>query len=120
MPITTVKPCPSLYQVTSRSTNLYQNLSKCRVSLVLYEKDYRLCKATIFNSLPNDKIWDVTKLKAFADNKLNIDEMMISLLDRVENTEGKRENADYQHFLLFQECFPKTSSLGSLKVRIVW
>ena len=23
------------------------------------------------NPLPNDKIWDVTNLKAFADNKLN-------------------------------------------------
>ena len=29
----------------------------------------------------------MTKLKAFADNKLNIDEMTIALLDRVENNE---------------------------------
>ena len=60
----------------------------------------------------NDKILDMTKLKAFADDKLNIAEMMISIFDRVENTEGKGENAGYQHFLLFSQCFPKPSSYG--------
>ena len=60
------------------------------------------------------------KLKAFADDKLNVDKMTISLLDRVENTEGKGENAGYQHFLLFPQCFPKPFSLGLLKVEIVW
>ena len=39
--------------------------------------------------------------------------MTISLFDRVENTVGKGENAGYQHFLLFQQCFPKPPSLGS-------
>ena len=72
------------------------------------------------NSFPHDKILDMTKLKAFADNKLNIDKMTISLLNRVENTEWKGENAGYQHFLLFPQCFPWPSSLGSLKVGIVW
>ena len=43
---------------------------------------------------------------------------MICLLDRVENTAGKGENAGYQHFLLFPQCFPKPSTLGSLKVGI--
>ena len=51
----------------------------------------------------------MTKLKAFADNKLNVDRMTISLLHRVENAEGKGENAAYQHFLLFPQCFPKPS-----------
>ena len=63
---------------------------------------------------------DMTKSKAFADDKLNVARMMISLLGRVENTVGKGENAGYQHFLLFLKCFPKPSSLGSLKVGIVW
>ena len=71
------------------------------------------------NPLPNDQILDMTKLKAFEDDKLNIDKMVISLLDRVENTEGKGENAGYQHFLLFPQCFPGPS-LRSLKVGIVW
>ena len=54
-------------------------------------------------------------MKAFADDKLNVDKMTISLYDRVESTVGKEENAGYQHFLLFPQCFPKPSSLGSLK-----
>ena len=68
------------------------------------------------NPLLNSKILDVTKLKAFANDKLKVAEMMISLFDRVENTVGKGENAGYQHFLLFPQCFPKPYSLGSLKV----
>ena len=69
------------------------------------------------NSLPNDQILDMTKLKAFAVDKLNINKMTISLLNRVENTEGKGENAGYQHFLIFHQCFPKPSSLGVVKSR---
>ena len=53
------------------------------------------------NSLPNDKILDATKLKAFADDKINIAKMTISLHDRVENNVEKGENAGIQHFLLF-------------------
>ena len=75
---------------------------------------------TIINSLPNDKILHVTKLKAFADDKLNFVKTMVSLYNRLDSAVGKGENAGYQHFLLFQQCFPKPSSLGSLKVGIVW
>ena len=32
---------------------------------------------------------DLTKLKAFADDKFKVDKTMISLFDRVENTVGK-------------------------------
>ena len=42
-----------------------------------------------FNSLPNDKILDMTELTAFADDKLHVAEMKISLYNRVENTVGK-------------------------------
>ena len=41
------------------------------------------------------------------------------VLGRVENIVGKGENAGYQHFLLFPQCFPNPSVLGSLKVGIV-
>ena len=44
---------------------------------------------------------------------------MVLLFDIAENTVGKGENAGYQQFLLFPQCFPKPSSLGSLKVKIV-
>ena len=73
----------------------------------------------IINSLPNNKFLDVTKLKAFADDKLNIVKMTIFLFYGVENTVGKGENAGCQHFLPFQQCFPKPS-LRLLKVRIMW
>ena len=62
---------------------------------------------------------DETKLNAFADDKINTGQMLISVFDRVENV-GKGENAGYQHFLLFPQCFHKTSFLRSLKVGIVW
>ena len=41
--------------------------------------------------------------------------MTISLSDTVENTVRKGENAGYQHFLLFPQGFPKTSSSVLLK-----
>ena len=72
------------------------------------------------NSLPNNKILDLTRLRAFADDKSNVAEMTICLFDRVENTGGKGENAVNQHFLLYPKRFPKPSAIGSLKVRIVW
>ena len=36
------------------------------------------------NPLPDDKILDQTKLKAFADDKFNVTKMIISVFDRVE------------------------------------
>ena len=45
---------------------------------------------------------------------------MIFVFDRVENNLGKGENAGYQHFVLFPQCFQKASFLDSLKVGIVW
>ena len=74
--------------------------------------------SVLFNSLPNDKILDVTKLKASADDKLNVAQMMTSVFERVENITGKGENASHQHFLLFPQCFQKTSFLeGVVKSR---
>ena len=61
--------------------------------------------AVTFNPLPYNNIWDATKLKAIADDKSNIDKMTISLFDRVENSVGKGENADYQHFHPFRVFF---------------
>ena len=65
----------------------------------------------IINSLPNDKISDWSKI--------NVTEKVKFLLERVENSVGKGENAGYQHFLLFPQCFRKDFYTGSLKVGIV-
>ena len=73
-----------------------------------------------FNSkLPKDKCLDKSKFKAFANDKINVTEKLKLNLRRVENIVGKGENAGYQHFLHFPQCFQKSSFLRLLKVRIV-
>ena len=81
--------------------------------------DAQLFLGHMLISLPNDRFLDWSKLKAFTDNKINLAEKLKFVLGRVENV-GKGENAGYQHFLLFLQCFPKVSILRSLKVGIVW
>ena len=58
-------------------------------------------------SLTNNKILDQSKLKAFADDNLNVNKELKLALGRVENIVGKGENADYQHFLLFHNVFKR-------------
>ena len=55
--------------------------------------------------LPNDKILALSKLKAFADDKFNVAQIVILLLDRIEDIAGKGENAGIQYFHLFPQCF---------------
>ena len=62
---------------------------------------------SMFNSLPIDKILDRTKLKAFADDKLNVAKMIIFLLNRIENIVKKGENAGYQHFSFSNNVFKR-------------
>ena len=71
------------------------------------------------NSISNNKILDWSKLKAFADNKINVKGKLKFGWGRIENIVGTGENAGYQHFLLFPLCFQKAPYMGSLKLRIV-
>ena len=71
------------------------------------------------NSLPNDKILDSSKFKAFADDKRILTQKLKFVSRRVENIVGKGENAGYQHFLLFPHCFLKLSFPEALKFGIV-
>ena len=57
------------------------------------------------NSLPNNKILDWSKFKAFADDNVNVNKELKFDMGRVENIVGKEENAGYQHFLLYPQCF---------------
>ena len=70
-----------------------------------------------FNPLPKYKFLDVTKFKAFADDKLNVAKMAIFLFDRAENTVGIEENAAYQHFFLFPQFFSKVFFFGVVKIQ---
>ena len=69
--------------------------------------------ANTFNTLPNEKILDHSESKAFVDDKIKVNEKLELVLLRVENIAGKGENAGYQHFLLFPQCFLKATFSGS-------
>ena len=60
---------------------------------------------TNLNSLPNDKIVDSSKLRAFADNEMIVTQKLNFALGREENVLEKGENVDFEHFLLFPQCF---------------
>ena len=70
------------------------------------------------NPLPHDKTLDQTKLKTFADDKLNVTK--ISVFDKSRKHCGKRRNCLYKQFLLFLQCFQKASFPDPSKGVIVW
>ena len=61
----------------------------------------------LFNSFTNDNLFlDWSKLKALiADDKINMTEKLEFVLGQIEKIVGKGENACYQHFLLYPQCF---------------
>ena len=76
----------------------------------------------VINPLPDDKTLDQTKLKAFADDKLNVTKMIVSVFDRVENIVGKGEivctsNFSFSHNvfkrLLLSQMHQKVSLCGN-------
>ena len=72
---------------------------------------------TCLNPLPNDKTLDVSKLIAFADDKINIAEMMISIFDRVEKHCEKIRKCWLSAFSSFSSMFSKGFFLGFVKSR---
>ena len=46
--------------------------------------------------------------------------MIISVFDRIENIVGKGENARYEHFLPFPQCFEKVSFPDTSESVVVW
>ena len=71
-----------------------------------------------FNPFPHDKILDLTKLKAFADEKLNVSKMIISVFDRVENIVGKGEIACTSNFSFSHNVFKRLLSQRCQKVSL--
>ena len=72
----------------------------------------------IINPLPDDKILDQTELKAFADDKLNVTKMIISVFDRVENIVGKGEIACTSNFSFSHSVFKRLLSQMCQKVSL--
>ena len=70
--------------------------------------------------IAHNKTLDLSKLKGFAVNNLNEAQMVEIVMNRIENNEGKGENASYQHFLLFSQCPQKVTSLGLIKPSPFW
>ena len=79
----------------------------------------RKIQGLFWKGLTLTKILDWSKLKALADDKINVAEMITSVSERVENIVGKGENAGYQHFLFFLQCFQNLSFPEVSKVWIV-
>ena len=73
-------------------------------SLLPLDQNFLSAQSMNFNSLPNKKMIVIQKF----------------MLGRVQNIVEKGENAGYQHFLLFPQCFQKPSFPEVLKVGIEW
>ena len=71
----------------------------------------------LFNSLWNNKILDLSKLKAFAYDKINVIKKLKWDLGWVENSVRKRENAGFSAFSPFLTMYSKNFFLGVIKSR---
>ena len=74
----------------------------------------------MLNPFPHDKNLNQIKLKAFADEKLDITKMIISVFDRVENMVGKREFACTSNFSFSHDVFKRLYFPDPSKDVIVW
>ena len=68
------------------------------------------------NSLQNFRL---IQIESICRRQIKFEKLILVLL-RVENIVRKGENAGYQHFLLFTQCFQKPSHSGLLKIEIEW
>ena len=70
----------------------------------------------ILYTLPNDKILDWSKLKSFADDKINVTEQLKFVLGRVENILwGKDKNAGNSIFSFSYHVFKRFLFQGRWK-----
>ena len=69
-------------------------------------------KISSVNCLTNDKISDLSKFKAFADDKINVTQKFKFELGRVENIVGKEENAGISIFPFSHNVFKSCASKG--------
>ena len=75
-------------------------------------------KNYLFNPFPHDKLFDQTKLKALADDKLNATKMIDSVFDRVENIVGNGEIACTSNFSFSHNVFKRLLSQTCQKVSL--
>ena len=73
-------------------------------------------KTTDIKLLPNDKILDWSKLKAFTDDKINVKKKMKCILRWVEKNCGKRRKCWFPAFSPFPTMFSKGFYLRVIKM----
>ena len=71
----------------------------------------------LLNPFPHNKILDQTKLKAFANDNLNVTKMIISVFDGVENIVGKEKTACTSNFS-FSHVFKRLLSQARQKMSL--
>ena len=84
----------------------------------------------VLNSLPNDKILDLSKFKAFADSQISLTQKLKFVLGRVENIAGERRKfwlpafsplpiifskAFFSRCVKRQDCVVKSCRIDSLR-----
>ena len=69
----------------------------------------------MLNSLPNDKFLNLSKLKAFADDKVNLAEKLKLVLGGVENIVGKEEMLVTSIFTFSHNVFKRLPFQGRFK-----
>ena len=111
-------PFPSNLKLPSANSFSLEESKICRLGKRLTSTHHAGMGLLAFHHLLNlyqtTNFLDWSKLKAFADNKINATLLQIFVLGWVGNIVGKGENAGYQHFLLSPQCFQKASSSVSL------
>ena len=71
---------------------------------MLVETQYFVVMSKLFTKQQNVK---PVQIQSISKDKLKLIKTAKTVLDKIENTVGKEENAGYQHFLLFPQCFQK-------------
>ena len=80
-----------------------------------------MSSAAFIKFLPNEEILDLSKLEAFADDKLNITQKLTPVLKMVKHIVERGK----MHFLLPvppppPPCFQTLSWFGSFKLELFW
>ena len=117
-----VEPWRNIYHFSQTKTALNTKPSINNSWYMIHDGDALnafFCRARLntFTRLPKP---DHFKLKAFADDKINVTQKLKFVMEGVEKIVKKEENAGYQHFLLFAQCFQKLTILWPLNVGIVF
>ena len=98
---------------------------KSKLKIITFSKFFKYC---YFNKYSRLSWSNYTKRQNFRPVQVErisrqqniVTQKLKFILWKVKYTVGKEENAGYQHFLVFPQCFQKSSCIGSLKVVIVW